>query len=136
MNKKKLTYRIVLLGYATLVFYLSSLPLGAGKPLLPLPHADKLLHFFEYFLFSWLAAKALSGRHVAITAISLTVLYAATDELHQAFVPSRMPSILDWSADALGAVFAQLLLLVSAHYSLPSYITKRILPNNRSKPEE
>jgi VanZ family protein len=34
----------------------------------------------------------------------LTVLYAASDELHQAFVPGRNASLIDIGIDALGAL--------------------------------
>jgi VanZ family protein len=37
----------------------------------------------------------------------LAVLYAATDEFHQSFVPGRNPSIVDiFLFDGLGALFA------------------------------
>ncbi len=36
-------------------------------------------------------------------AFVLTLLYALTDEFHQAFVPERLPSILDLVTDAAGA---------------------------------
>jgi len=38
--------------------------------------------------------------------LALAVLYAATDELHQAFVETRHPSILDVGIDAAGALIA------------------------------
>ena len=40
----------------------------------------------------------------------LAMLYAATDELHQAFVPNRQSSVVDVLIDTLGAVFGLLLL--------------------------
>lgn len=36
----------------------------------------------------------------------LTIVYAATDELHQAFIPSRTGSIIDVGIDSLGAIIA------------------------------
>jgi VanZ family protein len=42
----------------------------------------------------------------------LTVLYAASDELHQAFVPGRNASLMDIGIDALGALVG----LVPAFY--------------------
>jgi VanZ family protein len=40
------------------------------------------------------------------------VLYAASDELHQRFVPSRGPSVFDVLIDTLGAVLALLFLWI------------------------
>ena len=39
-----------------------------------------------------------------LTVITITVLYGATDELHQIFVPSRVPSIVDLGFDFIGAI--------------------------------
>lgn len=43
-------------------------------------------------------------------ALLLAVLYAATDELHQAFVPSRDAAVADVLLDALGAALGLVLL--------------------------
>ncbi|MCX6922120.1 MAG: VanZ family protein [Verrucomicrobia bacterium] len=40
--------------------------------------------------------------------VFLVALYAASDEIHQAFVPSRQASVLDVLLDTSGAVFAML----------------------------
>lgn len=37
-------------------------------------------------------------------AAGVTMLFGIADELHQAFVPGRDPSVLDWLVDAAGAV--------------------------------
>ena len=39
-----------------------------------------------------------------MAALALTIAFAASDELHQAFVPGRVPSWLDLGFDGLGAV--------------------------------
>jgi VanZ family protein len=46
----------------------------------------------------------------AFHTILLVMLYAASDEFHQAFVPSRQASVWDVLLDTTGAVFALLLL--------------------------
>ena len=52
-------------------------------------------------------ALALSGvKKSALTALVLSVLYAATDEWHQGFVADRNPSPVDVGIDALGAGIA------------------------------
>ncbi|MCY3731217.1 MAG: VanZ family protein, partial [Rhodospirillaceae bacterium] len=38
-----------------------------------------------------------------LLAVTLTVAYGLTDEIHQAFVPGRTPELRDLAADALGA---------------------------------
>lgn len=66
-------------------------------------------HFSEYALLAALLAQAL--RHSRITATRaarlaflLSVVYAGSDELHQAFVPGRHPDLRDVLVDALGAL--------------------------------
>ena len=68
----------------------------------------KLAHVGEYAVLAMLVLRALEhpGRTLAATA-ALTLLlcagYAALDELHQSFVPSRGASPLDVGIDTLGA---------------------------------
>lgn len=91
--------------YAALIFILSSLP----NPMPKVPSAvglDKLAHAVEYFLFASLLWWALSGSLVPralILSVVIAALYAATDEIHQYFVPGRVMSPFDWIADAAGA---------------------------------
>jgi VanZ family protein len=44
------------------------------------------------------------GRYGFAVAMLLTVLYGATDEFHQAFVPGRYATIGDVLADSIGAL--------------------------------
>lgn len=69
----------------------------------------KLGHFGEYFVLSILVMRALrhetynklSSRQLAL-GLALTALYAVSDELHQALVPSRSASIIDVLTDVFG----------------------------------
>jgi VanZ family protein len=45
-------------------------------------------------------------------ALLIVILYAASDEFHQWFVPSREASVVDVAIDAIGAVLALLLVWV------------------------
>ncbi|HEX9264664.1 MAG TPA: VanZ family protein [Candidatus Binatia bacterium] len=71
----------------------------------------KFGHFSEYFLFARLLMRALRSeigasrtlRQHALT-ILMTILYATSDELHQAFVPSRTASALDVLIDSIGGI--------------------------------
>jgi VanZ family protein len=70
----------------------------------------KCAHLTEYAILAALCWRALrpAGKpdrwdwKVALTALLLLVFYAATDEFHQKFVPSREASVLDVLIDSLG----------------------------------
>lgn len=88
-----------------LIFYLSA------QPDLPQPHvgwADLIIssgaHSFVFGVLAVLWARALGERrHALILAFALTMLYALTDEFHQAFVPGRHPDLWDLVCDGFGA---------------------------------
>ena len=94
------------LAYGYLIFYLSSLshiPFASEAP-------DYLEHGVEYFGLAVLMARALNDglRHpvpwrTLVVALLLCVGYAATDEIHQMFVPNRFADITDVLSDAVGA---------------------------------
>jgi len=98
-------------GYAGLIFYLSS----QSHPDQDLPSFidlfdDKVLHIVQYAVLGGLCYRAFhwgtneSWRLWAFpSAILLASLYGASDEVHQAFVPFRDSSWLDWVADTVGA---------------------------------
>jgi VanZ family protein len=108
-----LWYWLPVLLYASLIFYLSSLPHPEDK----LPDflfkklSDKFLHLVEYAVLGLLCYRALrwaTGPSMARRAVIITIMavsfYGMTDEVHQAFVPFRESSWLDWLADTLGGV--------------------------------
>ena len=69
----------------------------------------KLGHFGEYFVLAILVMRSLrdetyntlSSRQLGL-GLALTALYAVSDELHQALVPSRSASIIDVFIDVFG----------------------------------
>jgi len=70
----------------------------------------KLGHWGEYIILAMLSIRALhadlpthSRQRRTISAIAIATLYAASDEWHQSFVPSRSASIVDVLIDCLGA---------------------------------
>lgn len=97
--------------YAAIIFYLSSLPHPEEQlPKLLLEKlGDKALHLIEYAVlavltyraFRWAAGPA-AARQAVILTIAAVSFYGMTDEIHQAFVPFRESSWLDWVADTLG----------------------------------
>lgn len=87
--------------WAGLIFALSSVPdlgtdLGFWDTVL-----RKLAHLVEYAVLGALVYRAAGS---APAAILLSSAYAATDEIHQAFVAGRHGSPLDWLIDTVGVV--------------------------------
>lgn len=79
----------------------------------------KAAHFVEFFILGWLAFIAFRrGRQPAwrlswaASTMALVVTCALLDELHQMFVPSRGPSLVDSAVDSLGGLTSQLALFV------------------------
>lgn len=86
--------------WAAVLFSFSSRPtlpadLGGGL--------DKVAHFGAFAVLGLLLAYgALAWRLPIRWPVFLGLAYAASDELHQHFVPGRFPDAADWLADALG----------------------------------
>jgi len=101
----------------------------AGAQALELMHhfIRKAGHVTEYFVLGLLLLHAVrAGRtgwrlEWAVTAVAIAAGWAGLDELHQAFVPSRGPSIIDVLIDVSGAGAAQIVAyFVSTIRSRPS----------------
>ena len=93
------TWIILLAIYAAAIGYVSHQPLSVGKVLFP--HFDKLFHLVEFALFMFLAWQA-SGKQLLVSWI-LTLAFAGSDEWHQAIIPTRDASMIDFIADFVGA---------------------------------
>lgn len=79
----------------------------------------KNAHFIAYFILGILSIYALRGRGVshwkgAMGAFLICVLYAISDEIHQAFVPGRGPGVKDVLIDSAGAMVGIVLYLLVA----------------------
>ena len=76
----------------------------------------KTAHLTEYFIFSIFLIYGLRGKERgwtlrwAIWAVAIAAGYAALDEFHQSFVPSRTASPWDALLDTVGASLAQVFL--------------------------
>ena len=76
----------------------------------------KSAHLTEYFIFSIFLMRGLRGKdrgwklRWAIWAVVIAAGYAALDEFHQSFVPSRTASPWDALLDTAGASAAQVVL--------------------------
>ena len=105
-----------------LIFFASSVP---GDEL-PGHLWDKLVHLLVYavlgVLFLVPLAEARLARvtvKAAATAVLLSLLYGAFDELHQSFTPGRSPDVRDLFADGLGAALG-----VAAVWLLGAIVTR------------
>lgn len=95
--------------YMALIFSASAAP--RPDPLASTP--DIFLHGGAYFVMAVLAVRALSKglRHRAAPrhlwgGVAIAIVYGASDELHQSFVPGRVAATDDLAFDALGALLA------------------------------
>jgi VanZ family protein len=102
-------YHLPVILYAGLIFLGSSLP--QSQIHIPFSIKDKVLHFIEYGIMGYLLMRSAirwSDNMRAMTLILLVILagsvYAASDEIHQYFVPGRSCDIYDWLADVMGLV--------------------------------
>jgi VanZ family protein len=95
-----------------LIFFLSAQP---DLPHAPGPWLDMLIkklgHALAFGILSWLYLRALGGNglgsdRLRVLSLILTLLYAVSDEIHQAFVPGRHSSIADVLVDGVGATLA------------------------------
>lgn len=113
-----------LAAYCALIFWLSNQQSLTTPELFE--NQDKVHHLLAYMgmgLMSWR-----SFRHwirspiiLAIASIAFCSLYGITDEWHQTFIPGRNASVLDWVADSVGAMLAQLGLLKYARSQQHSF---------------
>lgn len=107
MTKRVLAWAPALV-WAVVLFLISSRPtlpadLGGGL--------DKVAHFGAFAVLGLLLARAALAWRIPIGwPMALGIAYAATDEIHQHFVPGRYPDVADWVADALGVAAGCILL--------------------------
>ena len=114
-HKSLIIYSFPAIGYAVLIFVLSSIP-GHSIPNLPFFSFDKVLHVLEFGLLGMLLYRSfffhIRVKWPYLCTIAAGSPYALLDEIHQYFVPGRYCSIYDLTADLAGlAVFSA----VSAH---------------------
>jgi hypothetical protein len=92
--------------YAAMIFYFSSMStIPNPEAVLGLTIDSTIKHFLEYFVFGLLLIYAFEGSKNKTIAVIITgALYAATDEIHQYFVPGRVMDIIDFSVDTIGII--------------------------------
>jgi VanZ family protein len=94
-----------------LIFITSSIP-SLTLPDLRFVPEDKVVHLIVYLILCAFVHRALLhqrrfrwiGKWSLVCAFFLTVVFGMSDEFHQSFVPNRDASVLDVSADSIGAL--------------------------------
>lgn len=112
--------------WAAVIFAASSLP-GSNVP----GRFGTLAHFVEYAvlggsLFAAIRLDALPARAATLAVLAASG-YGVTDELHQMLTPGRVPDVMDWVVDTLGAAVG-----VAAAY-LISTLHSRRQPTDQSR---
>ena len=91
--------------WAAVLFLLSALSDVPGGSWLPF--GDKVAHLSLYAVLGGALAwgRGRSGRAIPhLLLLALGALYGVTDEVHQGYVPGRIPDPWDWVADVAGLV--------------------------------
>lgn len=101
------------LAWAAVIFWASS----RGSTGVSLTHGlDKVAHFCVYTLLGALLRRAWVS---PLGVVALGWAYAASDEIHQSFVPGRSVELADWFADALGVLVGLFIYHRSARRAAP-----------------
>jgi len=113
-NKKLLVYTPLVV-YWIVLFGATTLP-AASMPSFGV--VDKVNHLSAYFILAILLFLtllfqqkiSLAKKRVAAYALIICSLYGMLDEVHQIFIPGRSAELLDFVADACGALLGVLLM--------------------------
>jgi VanZ family protein len=143
-NRKFVKYSVPVIFWMCLIFWMSTETFSAQNTLsvvetilyfliskissqeLTLIHAliRKSAHVIEYFILGLLLFRAFRGSSIGswnwrwtLFAVIVVVLWAASDEFHQSFVPSRTASVVDVAIDTAGGVLAQFVSILWYHYT-------------------
>lgn len=95
--------------FLLLILTVSSIP-GKSVPKIVGFTWDKLLHFVEYAILSFLGYRAYYNHiHFSIYLLCIfCILFGCTDELWQSMIPGRFSSHYDVIADGIGVIFGTL----------------------------
>lgn len=113
-EKHSLFSWIIVLALAIIIFYLSSLSFQYGAPgpdwrIKPFLYHLTIFFLLSFFLTISLIKGQLKNKKLIFLALTISVLYAITDEIHQLFVPGRYCSISDILTDSAGIFSAGLI---------------------------
>lgn len=115
---KPFSFKFIALIYAVLIFVISSIP-KITLPSLGFQLEDKVYHFIEYSIFSFLlflaffkAQREFFRKNVFLFSSLTGIIYAYSDEFHQRLIPGRSYDLYDFLADCLGIILIQAALWV------------------------
>ena len=114
MNKKKTLSVLSLIGYAVLIFYVSSLTGEQTEPSDWIFDVDRtILHFVEFAVLGGLSFYTLGQfSNRILLPIGFSMLYALLDEVHQFFVPTRFFDVFDVIVNMIGVFVGAILLFL------------------------
>ncbi len=128
---RALSLWLPVVAWAGLIFALSSIPdLGTGLGTWDLV-LRKLAHAAEFAVLGFLLLRALGREAVAV---AVGIAYAASDELHQHFVPGRQGSVLDVLLDSVGVAAGVVAFKALSKQDRFLWIQPRPLGKTPSKP--
>ncbi len=114
--RRFLYYHLPVILFAALIFAVSSIP-NLRTPRIRHLALDKVAHFIEYAVFSYLTFRSFSnlGKWMTLTRAMLLsglflCVFAALDEFHQSFVRGRNSDVYDLLTDVTGAFLVLLFL--------------------------
>lgn len=111
LEKNKIIPIIITILIAIEIFFFSSLsspPQTSGKGI----NFSIIYHFIVFFLFAFFLTISIKKsdskliKKQIFIILSISIIYAVLDEIHQIFVPGRFPSIGDIIIDTLGIITA------------------------------
>lgn len=121
----RLIFTAQLFMLSIVIFWLSSIP-NILLPNLGFDFFDKIIHaivFFIYGVSAQLAVMSLLQNRRAFVkisiALSISIAFAASDELHQLSVPGRMGAIDDFLADLVGIAISLSTMSVLEKFVVP-----------------
>ena len=110
VKEKKFRFILPAILMSVAIFIASSIP----QDQLNIPDfewSDKILHLMVYFVYGLSLISAIqtlmknkAEKQIKLTVIVFGLMFAASDEIHQFFVPGRFMEIEDWIADAVGVL--------------------------------
>ncbi len=135
MSKKFFRFQFPWLFLMTIIFIQSSIA-SIKIPDIEFDLADKIAHFIMFGFLGILTARGLKNsqnirikKNYMFLTICICVLYGASDEVHQYFVPGRHASWGDWIADILGVIA---FVFIYKWYSNYQSLKKKKLSENRT----
>lgn len=94
--------------WLAVIFTFSSIP-NLNIPRFGFRKMDKVFHFGEYLILGFLLRRGFSARspRIGLFTILTGILVAFLDELHQYYIPGRIPEVGDFFMNSAGILIAQ-----------------------------